>query len=711
MASGIKARPSIGPSDAGPIFGRALRAKVGLSLSAPPFGLRSGVPRSPRWTGTVATAIATLSWIAAGPALATEAAVELPPVEVIEDGESPAPAPTVVEDPTGFGTVIEKKELEGRHLRAADVLLRAPGTTVRHDPGAETVRVRGGSPEHVLVFLDGIRLNPASGGGVDLRTLPPALLERVTLLRGNEGARYGAGAFGGVVLLETRATGPGEGGVAAAFTAGSFGTFGFDGSAAGGGDTYDGLAAVSLYRTAGDYPAAYDPTPSLDGGDLRDRRVDNNDDRQGALLLKGGARWGDLRLTALAQGTLAERGLPGTFYRPTPDRRRSDRRLLGALRARGEPSADLALEAGLELRHDGLLVEDDAPVPGADATPTAGGDPWQTEGRALASSAIEGTPVDWALLRADLEAGDEWLESPYHGAPSRALFAAAASAELYAGKRITVAPAARFDVVGPYASVSPKLGVAYRPVSLLELRASGARTFRPPSFGELYLDQGPMKPNPDLKSERGWAVDGGAVLRWKAVEVQGSAFLARSEDLIVYELVSGTVAKPFNFADAEVAGGELEATVRPLRGLTLAASWTRAVSRNLRDDPRYLDHDLPYHPRDRVQGRAAWDGGGATAYVEGSRQSAQFTNRENTSSLPAQTTFGTGAGVRLAKAPWELWLSGQVDNVFDATLVDQLGFPQPGRAFFAMLRAGPPDTAGAGDTDHPSEPPVTQETR
>ncbi len=649
--------------------------------------------------------------------------VELPTVEVVEDPEETAPEPTVAEDPTGFGTVIERREIEGRHVRADDVLARAPGTVVRRAPGGETLHVRGASSEHVLVFLDGIRLNPASGGGVDLRTLPPAFFERFTLLRGNEGARYGAGAFGGVVLLETREPAPGAIAATAGLTAGSFGTYGFDGSVAASGETFDGLAALSLFRTAGDYLAPYDPTPSLDDGDLQDRRVENNDDRHGSLLLKGGARWEGFRLTALAHGTLAERGLPGTFYRPTPARRREDRRLLAALRGEGEPGPDLLLAAGLELRRDDLRILDDGSMPGVDASQRAG--VWQTEHRALATGTAEGTPIDWALLRADAEAGGEWIESPYHGARSRPLLAAAASAELYAGRSLTVAPAARVDRVGAYGALSPKLGVAYRPLAPVELRANAARTFRPPSFGELYLDQGPMRPNPDLEPEYGWAVDGGAVLRLDPVVLQASAFYARSEDLIVYELVSGATAKPFNFADAEVTGGEIEATVSPVRGLTLSASWTYAASRNLRDDPRYLDKDLPYHPRERIQARAGWERDGTTAFVEGSHQSKQFTNRENTSSLPSQTTFGLGAGVRLARVPWAVWLSGQVDNLLGATLVDQLGYPQPGRAFFAVLRAtgakdeaeprppfartaGPsrgPDPPGPGDGPTPAGPP------
>lgn len=73
--------------------------------------------------------------------------------------------------------------------------------------------------------------------------------------------------------------------------------------------------------------------------------------------------------------------------------------------------------------------------------------------------------------------------------------------------------------------------------------------------------------------------------------------------------------------------------------------------------------------------------------MEAHHQSRQWVNRSNTVSLPEQTWFRVGAGRRLTLHPWETWISAQADNVFDAHLVDQFGFPRAGRAFFVTFRA------------------------
>jgi outer membrane cobalamin receptor len=182
-------------------------------------------------------------------------------------------------------------------------------------------------------------------------------------------------------------------------------------------------------------------------------------------------------------------------------------------------------------------------------------------------------------------------------------------------------------------------------------------------------------------------VDGGAVLRFPRVTVQMAAFYSRIEDLIVYEQASAGTVKPANVHDAAVRGGEIEARVVPLRGLALEAAYSLALTRNLRDDPRFLGKELTYRPPHRVHARAAFREGDYEAFVAGEHQSSQFVTRANTRSLPGATTFGGGAGVRLTTVPWALWLSAQVDNVFDTHRFDQLAFPQPGRSFTLTLRA------------------------
>lgn len=641
-----------------------------------------------RWAGWALCAILAVPI----PARSDDEPTRLDPVEVVDERERPAERlPSPEDAPTGFGTTLRRSAFLGERLDAADLLLHAPGATVRHLPGASTLALRGSTPDQTLIFLDGVRLTSAAGGGLDLQTVPLSLLEEMTVLRGNEGARYGAGALGGVALLRTpRAAETAQ----VRLSGGSFGTWALDAAVGARGGDLHGMAALALDRSGGDYPAAFDPTPSAPGGTLHEERVENNDRRSGALLLKGGADLGALQLEAVALGTLAERGLPGTLYlRDT--QRRADRRLLFALSAHGEPG-DLTLRGGLSYRREAGAVWG-ATVPSVISQPSVPGKDraWQTEQAVEGRAALSWAATSFTLVGADLALGTEELDSPYHGRPQRPLLSVGAFDELYLGDAVVLVVAGRYDRIGEHEGFSPRIGAAYRPVGWLELRANAAESFRAPSLSELYLVFGPVQPNPDLRPERGRMVDGGVVVHAGRATAQLSAFYGRTEDLVSYEIVSGGRSKPFNFMDAEVVGGEADLSVRPVGWLELQGGWGMARTRNLLDDPRYLGKELPYRPAHRVFGRVSARPDGWEAFVEAHHQSAQWVNRSNTVSLPAQTWFRAGAGRRLTTLPWETWISAQAENLADAYLVDQLGFPRPGRAFFVTLRTTTPINRGS----------------
>ncbi len=616
---------------------------------------------------------------------------ELEEIEVIGERPDPRfPSPTPDQDPTAFGTVIRADDFAGERIEAAQLLLQAPGTRLRRTPAGATMMLRGASADQTLVLLDGIRLNAAVGGGLDLRSIPAGLIDEITVLRGNEGGRYGAGALGGVALLSTRPPGERMEG-SLSLSGGSFGTYGLDASLMGGNASLQGIAALSLEQSEGDFPALFDPTPAHDSSDVRIERLGNNDSQSAGLLLKGMARLGGIRVHALGQGSLAERGIPGTLYW-RDSQRRGERRILAALRAEPAEKGEHSIEGSVELRHDEVAIWGGGSR-GVISQPATNeeGRPWQIENAVETSLVAQTAPFSWTFLRIEGRAGGEWLTTPYADSRSRERLAVGVVDELYLGRAITVAPALRYDRIGAFDGLSPKLGISVRPIAALELRANAGRTFRVPSFGELYLEQGPLKSNPELRPERGFAVDGGVLLRGDDLLFQLSAFYARTSDLISYEVVSGGVSKPFNFLDAEVRGGEAEAMVRPLSWLSLSASYSLATTTNLRDDPRYFGKELPYRPAHRLMGRIATRTRDTEAFVEASHQSAQYVNRSNAGELPSQTSARSGAGARVWRDTYayDVWLSGQVENVFDAQLIDQLGFPQPGRAFYLTLRVVP----------------------
>ena len=73
-----------------------------------------------------------------------------------------------------------------------------------------TMSIRGSTAEQVQVYLDGVPLNQALGGGVDLGELSLAGVESIEVYRGAVPARFGGNSIGGVVNIRTRRPGKGS---------------------------------------------------------------------------------------------------------------------------------------------------------------------------------------------------------------------------------------------------------------------------------------------------------------------------------------------------------------------------------------------------------------------------------------------------------------------------------------------------------------------
>ncbi|MCX7930131.1 MAG: TonB-dependent receptor [Chlorobi bacterium] len=89
----------------------------------------------------------------------------------------------------------------------ADAVSGMPGVFVRNYGGLgglKTISLRGASATQTVVIFEGIRLNAASNGIVDLGQLPSSLVERITIERGSRSAAWGAGAIGGAIVMALR---------------------------------------------------------------------------------------------------------------------------------------------------------------------------------------------------------------------------------------------------------------------------------------------------------------------------------------------------------------------------------------------------------------------------------------------------------------------------------------------------------------------------
>ena len=137
--------------------------------------------------------------------------------EFIQDlGESSVYETTSVEKPlqasSSYAEVLPEA-WEGRSLSAAEVLAALPGVQYTRQGGVgsfQTVSIRGVSAKNIVVCMDGIPLNDASGGAVDFGSIDLNQIEKIEVYKDRVPAKFGGRGIGGAINFITKGSKPAE---------------------------------------------------------------------------------------------------------------------------------------------------------------------------------------------------------------------------------------------------------------------------------------------------------------------------------------------------------------------------------------------------------------------------------------------------------------------------------------------------------------------
>lgn len=175
------------------------------------------------------------------------------PDEIVVTGIRPRP---LLDVPRSVTVITAADIAASPTVNFVDLLAREANVVVRSFTGNDKfagVDVRGMGDtfvSNVLVLVDGVQLNPPDLAGPDFASVALDQVDRIEIVRGANGVRYGSGAVGGVINIITRPSAD-----AARFTgsvgAGTFGEAQVAGSAALGGPDLSGAVRASAYRTDG----------------------------------------------------------------------------------------------------------------------------------------------------------------------------------------------------------------------------------------------------------------------------------------------------------------------------------------------------------------------------------------------------------------------------------------------------------------------------
>jgi iron complex outermembrane receptor protein len=665
----------------------------------------------PRAVAVTAEDAATPAGAQAVPA-ATSAPPPKPLVEKIEvRGEAEEVA---IRDTTAFATVIRADEFANRVTSVSQLLREAVGVQVR-DLGGEfaTVSIRGSTAEQVTVYLDGVPLNRALGGGVNLADLPLAQIESIEVYRGFTPAMLSGASIGGAILIHSRAATAGVRQAAGSIAYGAFGTGELVASVSGRGTRGSYAVGADGARSQADFTFVDDNSTNVTtSDDAIATRVNNDFTRahlSGQGTLQAGAR---TRLTFTTDLFHREQGVPGLGTAQSTSARLSTSR--GLLRIESETAGlaagSLLLRAAADYARQSEAFDDPLgtialPQSTDNRIASAGGE----FGGVLAATPHQAVSFLLAERRETADLANLELDPAGLGRAARTTLVATLEDQWsLAGDALVINPSLRHERYGtsfdpgpatgtvPDAFVSDgahttgKIGFRARLDERLSLKGNVGSFLRLPQFIELFGNRGSVLGNPLLQPERGDSADLGILYErrrtagtLRQARFETTAFLTRADNLILFQPNPQNTVIALNTGGAEVRGVELSLALALGARFTgsLNATLQRAVNRSGSFADGYL---LPGRPAEELSAAAGLDLGRTQLTYNLTWVGKNYTDQTNTESeaLPRRVLHDVAASVRL---PRGLQGTIEITNIADDRIVDVARFPLPGRSVIGRL--------------------------
>lgn len=573
------------------------------------------------------------------------------------------------------------------HRRLGELLMQYSAVNVRsYGPsGLSTASLRGTGGNHTAVFWEGINLQSSMNGGLDLTLVPVSFVDDVSLQFGGAGSLYGSGTLGGAIHLGTGSPDPTLGGNGRVHQ--QFGSFG---------QHYTGVNAG--YRTAKtgttlrwfDQRADYDYPFFNRFTQRKERRRHAGIDQHGVLVEQDWTPHAAHRLSAKYwyqdnHVQLPEIAAAGGGARAT----QADvfhRAVLHWQHQRTRQS----WQARSALLYHRLAYHDPAGAQSDDRSYS-----WIAEGERTYYFDRE----HW--LHTGLTHTYETAEVTNYPRPASrhrtALFASyrmlpLPSLEATVGVRETL-------IDRRWSPVLPSLGLAYRLAHRWQLRAKSARSYRVPTFNDLYWAGGGGAGNPDLQPERGWSHELGA--SWetrpgtsRSASAALTVFSNRVDQWIHWLPREGNVWSPVNVEQVWARGLELSGSAAYRLGEHLSArlwthySYTKSTKEAIEagGNPRELHRQMVYTPYHQAKTSLQLHYRALTVGYSGLYVGEQYTTASNQRRLPAYPVHNVSLDVR-----WPLFeqhallVGGQLNNLFARAYEVREGYPMPGRSYQLSL--------------------------
>ena len=506
--------------------------------------------------------------------------------------------------------IIKADEFRGRFTDLPSVLETVSGVNIRSMGGygqyAEGA-IRGGAANGVRVYLDGVLLNSAAGGAVDLSKVPLDRIAEIRVTKNTSGLRQMGEGMGGVIELFTY-----EGGelaaanrkmVGANFEAGSFGYVKGGTMVRSGGGRVRQQFNFDAAKSGNDYPFVHDngtrrvterdPDPTFDDTLMYKK---NNYYRGVDAAYSLSVDISDKhKISQMASAAAFGQGLFNYEYKRDQSGSAGGRSLNYSVDYVGGINSNLTLGGSANgVYRASSLSDPDARfyLGGAKELEAGGGagdflfDAKYALTENFYVAGLAGTRAERYAQRNKALSGkaemnrNEYRAGAEAGLKTKMTESALRAAYKYeidtsdAGRGYLSPEGRKRELAYPLAEAEFRLNL-----SPAAVRLSASASKRSPSFFERFGWGGGFIPNPDLKEETRLEADAGASIDMGYMSAAASAFAGTVGDKIKSVPRGGSFVKVMNFADTRFYGAELDVSARIARAFTaeLSAAWLKSV--------------------------------------------------------------------------------------------------------------------------------------
>lgn len=611
------------------------------------------------------------------------------------------------EQTPAFFSVIKREQFEGKMEDLSQVIEKESGIQIRQSGGLgsfSTVSLRGSSGEQVIVCIDGIPLNDAAGGGVNLGNISLSDVESVEIYRGTIPVHFGKSSVGGLVNIKTLRTKDGFRASAGAGY-GSFNTQSFNAFLSHKPGQWDYLISADDLSSDNDFDMLNDKGTEWNTADDRWEKRHNAGFDQTNILGKLGCDFTDsVRADFQYQRFSKDQHLPNWINRPQADTALETARQIAGLKLTANNITSYHLDTAARLSYSRVkeIYDDRNGYLGLSGNEyneyvTERYDAGFFLERLTASNAFNFTLDLWHetydfknLLGED--APDEKSRRSYAAGVQNTF--------MLFQEKLMITPGCRYTVIRDQSDAddisrdedyfSPQIGIKYGPLDWLTFKSNAAKYIREPSFFELFGDRGFFYGNEELKAEKGLNIDIGFEIVYQGkssesgiqrISLNADYFSSDTDDLIT-RVYSHGYGKAVNISSARIRGIEAGLRLDFLKYFRLTANATWQDPENQTEKKDLKGKNLPGRFETAYAAKIEWKYSGFGIYAEYIAESNMYYDAANL--LKAENKAEISAGLSwLYKS---VLLTLEAKNIGDDLYEDFNGYPLPGRSYFFSIK-------------------------